>query len=378
MPAISVLMKPSSGMCNMSCDYCFYCNEMEQRKQASFGFMSEETLKNVIRKTMLRAEGSVSYAFQGGEPTLRGLDFYRRAVELEKQYNRTGLQVTNAFQTNGLLLDAEWCRFFHENRFLVGVSVDGTRELHDTNRHLKTGSGSAYEKTLSAIRLLEKYAVDFNILTVINSVTAPHIGEIYRFYQEQGWKFQQYIPCLDPLEPAGAAGLQAVHSAAGHALTPEQFGIFLIRLFELWYRDWKKNRQPYIRTFENYVGMLLGYPPEACDQRGTCGIQNVVEADGSVYPCDFFVIDGYRLGNFNTDRLDGIDRARTAGGFLERSQKISAECKKCPSYTLCRNGCQRMRDYDPVTDTWKNYYCAGYQAFFAACSARLREVAACS
>ena len=142
MPPISVLMKPASGMCNMKCEYCFYCDEMEKRTTESFGFMSEETLKNVIRKTMLRAEGFASYAYQGGEPTLRGIDFFRKAVAFQKQYNRHGIQVNNALQTNGYLLDEEWCLFLKENQFLVGLSVDGTAKYHDALRHSKTGVGT--------------------------------------------------------------------------------------------------------------------------------------------------------------------------------------------------------------------------------------------
>ena len=190
MPPISVLMKPSSGMCNMHCDYCFYCDEAQKRLQKSYGFMSEETLKNVIRKTILRAEGIVSYAFQGGEPTLRGLDFFKKAVAYEKQYNRNHIKVQNAFQTNGYLLDDEWCAFFKENHFLVGLSLDGIRETNDIYRHA-AGCGSVFERIFGAARLLQKHDVDFNILTVVTGHTAAHITEIYEFYRRNSLGYQQ-------------------------------------------------------------------------------------------------------------------------------------------------------------------------------------------
>ena len=249
MPAISVLIKPSSGMCNMHCDYCFYCDEAQKRLQKSYGFMSEETLKNVIRKTILRAKGAVAYAFQGGEPTLRGIDFFKKAIAYETQYNRYHIQVRNALQTNGYLLDDEWCRFLKENHFLVGLSLDGTKETNDMYRHA-SGCESVFDRIFQAAKLLEKHGVDFNILTVVTNNTAAHIKEIYEFYRKQNWDYQQYIACLDPLDEE--------HGKNSYALSPEQYKDFLITLFHLWYEDWKKGCQPYIRQFENYIGILMG------------------------------------------------------------------------------------------------------------------------
>ena len=340
MPPISVLMKPSSGMCNMKCDYCFYCDETQKRIQESYGFMSEQTLKNVIRKTMLRAEGAVSYAFQGGEPTLRGIDFFEKVVEFEKQYNKHGIRVNNALQTNGYLINEAWCEFFQKNHFLIGLSVDGTKEIHDSYRHTKDGKPT-FDRIRHAAELMSHYGVEYNILTVVNQKVASNITEIYEFYKKQGWNYQQYIACLDPLEEA--------HGENEYALKPEQYGKFLLELFNLWYADWKLGKQPYIRQFENYIGILMGYLPEACDQRGTCGVQNVVEADGSVYPCDFYMLDDYKLGNFNENRLDEIDTKRTEIGFVERSLLLDEECKVCEYFHICHGGCQRNRDLNELT-----------------------------
>ena len=367
MPAISVMIKPSSGMCNMSCDYCFYRDETQKRSQESYGFMSEKTLKNVIRKTMLRAEGMISYAFQGGEPTLRGLAFFQKVVEYQNQYNKNKIQVHNALQTNGLLIDEDWCRFLKENHFLVGVSLDGTNEIHDTYRHTRKEGGPTFDLVCSAIRLMESYGVDFNILTVVNQAAAENIQEIYSFYRQKKWNYQQYIACLDPLDEP--------HGQNEYSLAPEQYGQFLIRLFRLWYKDWKKGRQPYIRQFENYIGILLGHFPEACDQRGTCSIQNVVEADGSVYPCDFYMLNDYCLGNFNENRLDEIDARRKEIGFLERSLKLDPDCKHCAYYRLCRGGCQRNRDWAPEIQAYQNYFCQSYRMFFDACLNEMEEIA---
>lgn len=367
MPAISVMIKPSSGMCNMSCDYCFYRDETQKRSQESYGFMSEKTLKNVIRKTMLRAEGMISYAFQGGEPTLRGLAFFQKVVEYQNQYNKNKIQVHNALQTNGLLINEDWCRFLKENHFLVGVSLDGTKEIHDTYRHTRKDGGPTFDLVCNAIRLMESYGVDFNILTVVNQAAAENIQEIYSFYRQKKWNYQQYIACLDPLDEP--------HGQNEYSLDPEQYGQFLIRLFRLWYKDWKKGRQPYIRQFENYIGILLGHFPEACDQRGTCSVQNVVEADGSVYPCDFYMLNDYCLGNFNENRLDEIDAKRKEIGFLERSLKLDPDCKHCAYYRLCRGGCQRNRDWTPEIQAYQNYFCQSYRMFFDACLNEMEEIA---
>ena len=351
-------------MCNMHCDYCFYCDEAQKRLQKSYGFMSDETLKNVIRKTILRAEGVISYAFQGGEPTLRGLDFFKKAVAYEKQYNRNHIKVQNAFQTNGYLLDDEWCAFFKENNFLVGLSLDGIRETNDIYRHA-AGCGSVFERIFGAAKLLQKHGVEFNILTVVTGNTAAHIPEIYEFYRRNGLGYQQYIACLDPLEEP--------HGQNPYALSPKQYGEFLITLFHLWYKDWKRGRQPYIRQFENYIGILMGYRPEACDQCGICNIQNAVEADGSVYPCDFYMLDQYKLGNLNTDTLAQIDARRKEIGFIEQSCAVDEKCKICKWYQLCRGGCRRDRDYyqDGIG---RNYYCAAYERFFEYVWPKLGEV----
>ncbi len=363
MPAISVLIKPASGNCNLRCEYCFYYDTMEKREQASYGMMSEETLEAVIRRVLDFAEGSCTIAFQGGEPTLCGLDFYRKAVALEERYNDKHVKIMNAIQTNGYGLDRQWAEFFRDHHFLVGVSLDGGPKLHDYYRKTPKGEGSFY-KVMEHVELLRKTGVEFNILSVVNGRTAPQIQKTYEFYRKNQLNYLQFIACLDPLgeEPGGR----------DYSLTPEAYGTFLIRLFDLWYDDLQRGRQPFIRQFENYVAILLGQMPESCDMRGVCGLQYVVEADGSVYPCDFYVLDQYRLGNFRENTVEEIDRAREAIGYVQESLKKEEACEACRYRTLCRGGCRRTRREE---DGYHQYFCLSYRMFFDACLPRLIGIA---
>ncbi len=365
MPPISVMIKPASGSCNMQCTYCFYCDEQEKRSRRSYGMMSEATLKNSIRKTVLHAEGSCFFAFQGGEPSLAGLDFFKKAVEYAEHYNRRGIAIHFAFQTNGTNLTEEWCEFFREHHFLVGVSVDGTREIHDKYRKFRTGEPT-YEKIMDACRMLEKYQVEYNILTVVNREIAENPRTVYQEYQRKNWMYQQYIACLDPLftEKGGES----------YSLTPDAYGRFLTELFDCWYKDYKEGKHPYNRQFENYIGLLRGYLPESCEQRGSCGIQYVIEADGSVFPCDFYMLDDYCLGNINENSFGQMDEKRREIGFAETSLQIAEECRECPYFKICRNGCQRCRVQQP-DGLWKNYFCEAYKFFFENCLERMQEIA---
>ena len=361
MPPLSVMIKPSSGNCNMSCTYCFYCDEMRNRTQPSYGFMTEETLKNVIRRTLLRAEGHISYAFQGGEPTLAGLEFYRDFVSRVHKAAPPGLAVQYAIQTNGTLLDAEWCRFFRAHRFLVGLSLDGDRACHDRFRRDGQNKGT-YDKVLRAARLLEEDGVEFNVLTVVTGYLARHIQSVFSSLCREGFRFQQYIPCLDPLEEE--------RGGQEYSLSPAQYEEFLKKLFDLWYRELEQGRYWSIRYFDNLLWMLEGHAPEQCSMRGYCGLQYLVEADGSVYPCDFYGLDAYRLGNIRNDAWDNLDRAREALGFVEASRRIPEKCGHCRWYPLCRNGCRRDRVLEGE-QLGCSYYCEAYAGFFAYALPRL-------
>lgn len=346
-------------MCNMICDYCFYCDEAQKRAQQAYGRMSEETLEKIIKKAILQADTVVSFTWQGGEPTLRGLDFFKKAILLQQKYRqkyqRDNLHIMNSFQTNGYELNEEWADFFRKSQFLVGLSIDGFQEIHNSMRKAKDG-GDSFSRVCQAAGLLDVYHVDYNILTVVTSQIADRIKEIYPFYRKCGWNYQQYIACLEPFGE--------IPGRQSYSVLPKQYGKFLSDLFALWYHDLQNGNQPYIRQFENYVGLAAGYMAEACDQRGCCGVQYAVEADGSVYPCDFYMLDAYQIGNFNTDSFDEMDQKRRKIGFIEQSFQVENECKNCPYFLLCRGGCRRNRETGVQQGAGKNNLCEGYKIFF--------------
>ena len=361
---MSVMIKPASSNCNLRCRYCFYADEAASRQVANYGMMSPQTLEEVVRFFLDSAAGHCSFSFQGGEPTLAGLDFFRQVVELERKYGRPGLTVTNALQTNGMVLDREWCRFLGENHFLVGLSFDGIKQTHDLYRRQGDGSGS-YSKVLRAAQLLEQYQVDFNILTVVTRQLAANITQVYRFYQKNGWRYHQYLPCMDALE--------SERGGEDYSLTPQDYGEFLKKLFDLWYQDLRRGVVTSIRYFDNLVLLLQGRGAESCAMTGHCNIQYLVEGDGSVFPCDFYALDPYRLGKIPDQTLEELDQRRRELRFVEDSLERPAECAGCPWFPLCRGGCKR--DFTPGAAP-HNYYCPSYQAFFPYALPRLRQAAA--
>lgn len=363
MPALNIMIKPASGLCNLRCRYCFYRDVARNRDVDSYGIMTPETLEAVIREIFAYANTECTIAWQGGEPTLAGLDFFRHYIALEEKYNVRKIPVHRVIQTNGYVLDEEWAVFLAEHKFLTGLSLDGVRNSHDRNRVTPEGEGS-FSKVFAAAKLLERHGVDFNILTVVNPETVSRIRQIYAFYGRQGFSYQQYIACLDPLGE--------VPGGQSWSLTPELYGKFLIDLFELWYQDCLRGRAPYIRQFDNYIAILRGYQPESCEQRGVCGLQTVVEADGSVYPCDFYVMDDYRLGNLRQDSLAELAVHPLRRQFFERSVPLAEGCDRCPYRLLCRGGCFRHR---LTEEGGTNRFCAAYRMFFDRCLPRLQQLA---
>ena len=360
MSSLQILVKPASGLCNMKCRYCFYCDEMEKRETGSYGLMSVETMEQVIKRAFEYADESVGFLFQGGEPTLSGLPFFEAVMELQRRYNTKKIGVTNSLQTNGLGLSEAWAEFFARNHFLVGISLDGTKYTHDAFRVDGKGEGT-FASVMKTIGVFDKYRVEYNILTVVNRRTALAVSKIYSFYGKNHWRYLQFIPCLDPV--GEEAGKQE------YSLTPEEYGSFLCRLFDLWYEDLRTGRQPYIRQFENYIAILMGMPAESCDMCGGCSLQYVTEADGSVYPCDFYVMDSWRLGSFRTDSVQELRAHPQATAFLKDSVRDRASCAGCPYHFLCRGGCKRHWNEE------SNYFCESYRIFFEAALPRLKEIA---
>ena len=248
-PPLHLLIKPASGNCNLRCKYCFYADITEKREIPSFGMMSEETLEVLVQKALSSGAPQVTFAFQGGEPTLVGLEFYRTLIRLQKLYNTNNTVIHNAIQTNGMLMDEEWAKFFAENKFLVGLSMDGNAVVNDLHRVDAKGDGT-HKRLMQVVRLFKAHNVEFNILTVVSAKVAKEIKSIYAFYKRSGLPYQQYIPCLDPFgEERGGYN---------YSLTPQLYEKFLKDLFDLWFDDVIHGVFIYNRYFENLVGMLLG------------------------------------------------------------------------------------------------------------------------
>lgn len=365
MHSVSLLIKPASGLCNLNCKYCFYHDEMSKRENSHFGIMTSKTFKTLFEKFInLPDIKSISLAFQGGEPTIAGLSFFRNVISTVRELNTNNIDVFYSIQTNATLLDEEWAKFLYENRFLVGVSLDGDAINHNLYR-IDNNGNETHSLVLSKIELLQKYNVDFNILTVVTKNTCKNIEAIYRYYKEKGFMFQQYIPCLDPL-----------HEKKGnkeYSLLPHDYELFLNKLFNLYYNDIKSGKYIYNRFFENIITILLGGYPEICSMNGCCSIQYVCEANGNIYPCDFYSVDEYFLGNINTNTIEEIDNTRKKLRFIENSMVIPDRCRKCKYLRLCRTGCRRDKETNNIIG--KNFYCSSLYNFFEKNISKLNELA---
>ena len=362
MPPLGLLIKPASGLCNMRCNYCFYADVTDHRSVKSYGIMSEETLEKLVREALAYAEGSCAFMFQGGEPTLAGLDFFKKAVELQEKFNSRHVTISNSIQTNGLLIDEQWAAFLKENRFLVGLSIDGDKAIHDFLRVDAKKEGT-FARVQKAAKLLEKHGCEFNILCVVTSHTAKHAKKVYSALKP--YRYLQFIPCIEGFEGAPSP----------YVLTAEAYGAFLNATFDLYYRDYLASNYVSIRQFDNYIHMLLGAPPENCAMQGRCSCNLVIEGDGSVYPCDFYVLDEFRLGNIHSDTLPAMLKSDIAYTFVSKSLDIAPDCKACKWAALCRGGCRRDREARLDGPLEKNRFCEAYERFFVENIVRLQEMA---
>ena len=365
MPPISVLIKPASSACNMSCEYCFYKDVASHREKACAGMMSTEQMETIAASALEYAQDACVFAFQGGEPTLAGLDFFRQAVHLGKKYSKPGVQILYTLQTNGYCIDEAWAHFLRENEFLVGLSLDGPPDIHDRNRKGPDGKGS-FRQVLHAAQLFDRYQVEYNILCVVTSFSARYVQRIYQFFKKNHFRHLQFIPCMAPLD--------AEQEQTPYALSCEQYGKFLVRLFDLWHQDFQKGVYVHIRQLDNWLRMIGGYRAELCSMQGRCSVQFVIESDGGVYPCDFYVLDEWRLGTVGEQPLAKMAENSTARRFIDASLEIPEDCRKCLLYKVCRNGCRRQRVCGPGEMIPKNYYCDSFRYFFAERGVLLNEV----
>ncbi len=361
---ISVLIKPSSSACNMHCEYCFYKDLSKNMHETVKCAMSEKTIYTIVEKALTEASDGCNFAFQGGEPTLRGLDFFKQFVDIQKKLNKKNLRIQNSIQTNGVLIDDEWAEFLAENQFLVGLSLDGPAEIHNNNRFLSNGTGS-YNKIMQAVKLFNKHNVSYNILSVVTGKNARSIVKIYNFLKKNNFGYVQFIPCLEPLD--------AKHGKEAYHLSSKDYADFLITLFDMWSKDFLNDKYISIRYFDNLFHMLFGRPPESCSMNGICSVQHVIEGNGDVYPCDFYVVDKYKLGNICEMDFDEMSQSDIAQDFVKRSRLISQECKECPYFSLCRSGCMRDR-VKQIDGSYKNYYCESYKKFFSSRAKQIRAV----
>lgn len=364
MRALSILIKPASASCNMRCGYCFYADVSRRRAVRNYGAMSLETLEVLVKSALAEATEFCSFGFQGGEPTLVGLDFFRNLMEFEKRHNVNGARIVHTLQTNGLLIDEAWARFLAENGFLVGLSVDGPKEVHDGLR-LDAQKRGTHRRCMEAATRLRKSGAQFNILSVVSRALAGEPAKVYKFYKQRDFKHVQFIPCLE--------GLGEAPDSSGFAPDAGTYARFLCRIFDLWRADFARGDYVSIRTFDNYVHILGGYPPESCAMNGFCAAYPLVEADGSVYPCDFYALDKYRLGRVGAHSFAEMLEGDAARDFAAPSLEPHPDCLACEYGFICRGGCRRDREESGGLSL--NRHCRAYKIFFAHALPGMREIA---
>lgn len=352
MRSVDLLIKPASSRCDLRCRYCFYADEAAQREEAYAGRMSDEAAETLLREAYGAADprGAVSFAFQGGEPTLAGLPFFRRFVRRARALKPPGVALSFSIQTNGMLLDPDWAAFLRDERFLVGLSLDGCRELHNAQRP-DTRGRATWNRAVQSAALLRAHGVPVNALCVVTGACARRPQKVYQTLKKLGFRFLQFIPCLDPLG--------AVRGGELWSLSPEAYGRFLCQLFDLWYRDWAAGSYHSIRCFDDYIHLLLGEPGSSCAACGACGSYLVVESDLSVYPCDFFATDEWRLGRLGEASLSDLASGERSRAFFRAWTDGPPECAACRWRPLCKGGCKR--DWVRDASGFHNYYCPAFR-----------------
>lgn len=332
MKHLSLMIKPASSLCNLRCKYCFYADVSARREVASHGIMTrsvtEAVLKNVFQE--LDDGDALAIAFQGGEPTLAGLDFFKHFVEMAGGQGKR-LSVSYALQTNGILLDREWCRFLRQNHFLVGLSLDGYAENHNQCRLNEKGGGT-FAQVLAAKRLLDEERVSYNLLCTLTNSLARHPQRVWKFLLEEHVEYVQFTPCLGDLDSR----------ADPWRLTPKRFYSFYASLFPLWLQGLRQGRYVSVKFFDDIVNLFVRREITACGIHGQCQIQNIVEANGAIYPCDFYVLDKYCGGNLAKESWHIVQERMLKANFLKSRENPPPECEACKYKKVCCGGCKRM------------------------------------
>ena len=355
-PLTQLLIKPSGADCNLRCEYCFYLEKAALYPQQRTHRMSNEVLREMVRQMMSGRLAQVGFSWQGGEPTLLGLDFFRRAVEYQQQFGHSGQVVANSLQTNGILINDEWSEFFARYHFLIGLSLDGPPDVHNYYRRSADGRES-HQYALRAIRPMRKHGVEFNILSVVNDHSAQHAARIYQYFREQDLCFLQFISCVERDPRTGGP--------TPFSVSPEAYGDFLCALFDEWKKDFRDGFPTVSeRTFDGLLHTYVGQPSPTCVFMETCGDYVVVEHSGDVYSCDFFVEPSCHLGNLLERELGLLAASPKQIEFGERKADLPPECQSCRWLRHCHGGCPKDRRVVPATEG-RNYLCPAYKQFFA-------------
>lgn len=361
------MLKPAGAACNLACRYCYYLDKAALYPETRLPRMSDSDLErfviNLIASQPVGAE--VVFSWQGGEPALLGIDYYRRAVELQRQHG-AGRAIMNAFQTNGTLLDDEWCRFFADQRFLVGLSLDGPAEIHDHYRRYAGGRPS-HTKVMDVVRRLQSHAVEFNLLACVNRLSAMHPLAVYEFLRSTGAKFIQFIPVVERHLESGEVTEWSVR--------PDDYGDFMIAVFDRWVA--RDSGDLAVMNFEWALANSMGLPGSVCHHQPLCGRSLAVEQNGDVYACDHFVDSDHRLGNAcKTPLAKLVDSPSQTRFGRQKIDSLPESCMTCPVLRACWGGCPKHRfGTGENGEPGLNYLCAGYGQFFNHIAPSLKRLA---
>lgn len=380
------MCKPAGPTCNLQCRYCFYTEKDVLFEEDAAPRMSDEVLETYIRKYIESAPGGeINFAWQGGEPTLMGLDFFQKVVQLQNKYGKNR-RISNSFQTNGILIDDEWASFFADNNFLIGLSIDGPREVHDAYR-VGAGGEPTFDRVMSAMERLQKHGAEYNVLASVTPESAARPLEIYNFFKDTDTQFVQFIPIVErvPDEHSREIGLELAEPRPGDPDDPrevtswsvsgEEYGHFLISIFDEWVQ--KDVGQFYVQLFDVALAAWMGQEPPLCNFAKKCGNAMVIEHTGDIYSCDHFVYPDHHLGNIMTDSLDDMvshPRVRELGDF--KWEGLPGQCRECEVLFACHGGCPKNRfALTADGETGLNYLCEGYRNFFSHVDPKMREMA---
>ncbi len=362
----SLLIKPSGPDCNLDCTYCFYLEKSEMFPKSKIHRMSPAVLEQMVKQALEQSGPHMSFGWQGGEPTVMGLSFFRKAIQFQERYGQ-GKTVGNGLQTNGILLNQEWAKFLAQYNFLVGLSLDGPEHAHDRYRLNKQGKGT-WKKVNDRAKMLLDAGVATNALVVVNDHSVNFPEEIYEYHKRLGLTYMQFIPCVetDPANPA---------QAASFSVSAEKYGGFLAKMFDLWHADITDGvAATSVRYFDSVFHKYVGMNAPDCTLMRACGDYVVVEHNGDVFSCDFFVENNWRLGNIMTHRLDDMLNAPRQFEFGAMKAALPDECVSCEWLQKCQGGCTKDRIRDPH-DKGSNHFCESYKIFFAHADIRLRTLA---